>query len=125
MSGESVLIVEDNQINLMLIKLLLLQKGYILNTAGRAEEALEILDKLQPDLILMDIQLPGMDGLELTTILKANPRFDHVPIIAVTAYAMQGDKEKALKAGCSGYITKPIDVKTFPEMIGKYLESIN
>lgn len=121
MDAKPILIVEDNPINLMLIKTLLSFKGYELRTAGNAEEALKVLETFQPKLILMDIQLPGMDGLELTRQLRANPKFQNVIILAVTAYAMKGDKEKALAAGCDGYIAKPIDSRMFMDIIAEYL----
>lgn len=121
MAGEPILIVEDNQINLMLLKTLLSFKGYDAHTASNAEEALHVLDTFSPKLILMDIQLPGMDGLELTRKLRENPKFKNTLIVAVTAYAMKGDKEKALEAGCNGYIAKPIDSKSFTDIIAEYI----
>lgn len=121
MANEPILIVEDNQINLMLLKTLLSFKGYTIRTANNAEEALTVLDTFMPQLILMDIQLPGMDGLELTRKLRSNPKFQQITILAVTAYAMKGDKEKAMAAGCDGYIAKPIDSKTFTDIIAEYL----
>lgn len=121
MAGEPILIVEDNQINLMLLKTLLSFKGYDAHTASNAEEALQVLDTFSPKLILMDIQLPGMDGLELTRKLRENPKFKNTLIVAVTAYAMKGDKEKALEAGCNGYIAKPIDSKSFTDIVAEYI----
>ncbi|TAK75108.1 MAG: response regulator [Gammaproteobacteria bacterium] len=121
MAAEPILIVEDNQINLMLVKVLLATKGYDIHTANDAHEALVLLEHLHPCLIIMDIQLPGMDGLELTRKLKADPQYQDIAIIAVTAYAMKGDKEKALAAGCDGYIAKPIEAKTFADTITEYL----
>lgn len=123
MAGEPILIVEDNQINLMLVKILLTSKGYEIRTATNAEEALKVLQTFQPKLIIMDIQLPGMSGLELTRKLKSDPKYQEMIITAVTAYAMKGDKEKALAVGFDGYITKPIDTKTFADIIAEYLES--
>ncbi len=125
MSGESILIVDDNPLNLRLVSFLLIAKGYTVHTAINAEEATNFLETQEndtPDLILMDIQLPGMDGLELTSILKADEKYKHIPIIAITAYAMKGDKEKALAAGCNGYIPKPIDTRTLPDVIASYLK---
>jgi len=121
MTGESVLIVDDNPINLKLEKILLKVEGYDVVTASDAEEAQKVLETFQPRLILMDLQLPGMSGLELTTKLKANPKYSNIVIVAITAYAMKGDKEKALAAGCNGYISKPIDTKTLPGVISSYL----
>lgn len=123
MAGEPILIVDDNPINLKLEKILLVVEGYDVRTATDAEEALKIMESFVPRLILMDLQLPGMSGLELTQKIKSNPNLKKVIILAVTAYAMKGDKEKALEAGCDGYITKPIDTKTMPTMIANYLGS--
>ncbi|HVE44186.1 MAG TPA: response regulator [Gammaproteobacteria bacterium] len=121
MQAEGILIVEDNQLNLMLIKTMLNGRHYDVRTAENAEEALLLLSTFHPKVILMDIQLPGMDGLTLTRQIKANPQFKETAIIAVTAYAMKGDREKALAAGCDEYVSKPIDIKTFPDMVAKYL----
>jgi two-component system cell cycle response regulator DivK len=123
MAGEPILIIDDNPINLKLEKILLSVEGYDVRTATDAEEALKVMETFVPRLILMDLQLPGMTGLELTQKIKSNPHFTNVIILAVTAYAMKGDKEKALEAGCDGYITKPIDTKTMPTMIANYLGS--
>ena len=120
MSGNSILIVEDNLINMKLLKVLLLKHQYDVTTAMDAEEALRLLTDFLPTLILMDLQLPGMDGLSLTRQLKSDPRTRHIIIIALTAYAMKGDEEKALSAGCDGYITKPFDTRTLPKMIDQY-----
>lgn len=125
MAGESILIVDDNPANLKLARVLLTQEGYAVQTAPDAEEALKILETFKPCLILMDLQLPGMDGLELTRRLKASPETKDMIIIALTAYAMKGDDEKAKAAGCDGYITKPIDTQTLPGVIADYLENGN
>jgi two-component system cell cycle response regulator DivK len=121
MAGESILIVEDNDTNLRLFTYLLSSKGYDVRGVRDAPEALQLLQSFRPGLILMDIQLPGTDGYELTRKLKADPALRDVPIIALTAYAMRGDEEKALAAGCDGYITKPIDTRTFPARIAEFL----
>ena len=121
MAGELILIIEDNPLNLKMVDYLLTTKGYRVHTASDAKEALHALITLQPDLILMDLQLPGMDGFELTRKLKSEDKYQDIPIIAITAYAMKGDKEKALAAGCNGYIAKPIDTKTLPDIIAEYL----
>lgn len=121
MAGEPILIIDDNPINLKLEKVLLDIEGYQVRTATDAEEALKLLEGYKPRLILMDLQLPGISGLELTTRLKADPKFRDVVIIAITAYAMKGDREKALSAGCDGYVAKPIDTKTLPTVIANYL----
>jgi CheY-like chemotaxis protein len=117
-----ILIVDDNPVNLKLAQLLLTGEGYRVRTANDAEEALEVLKAFSPRLILMDIQLPGMDGLELTRRLKADPATRDITILGLTAYAMKGDQEKILAAGCDGYIPKPIDTRTLPEVISQYLE---
>ena len=121
MSREPILIVDDSEDNLKLTQLLLECEGYTVQTAGRAEEALELLDHYTPALILMDIQLPGMDGLELTRRLRRRSDFDKVRIVALTAYAMEGDEADARQAGCDGYISKPIDTRAFPGQIRRYL----
>ncbi|HUO19672.1 MAG TPA: response regulator [Steroidobacteraceae bacterium] len=116
-----VLIVDDNPTNLKLASDVLLSEGYAVDTAQDAEQAQRILEQQVPDLILMDIALPGMDGLAFTRRLKAGSRFSHVPIVALTASAMRGDEERALAAGCAGYITKPIDTRAFGRQIGRFL----
>lgn len=117
-----ILIVDDNPINLKLARLLLSAEGYEVRTALDAEQALGLLGEFQPHLILMDIQLPGMDGLELTRRLKADPKTHTIAIVALTAYAMKGDEEKALACGCSGYISKPIDTRHFSAQVARYLQ---
>ena len=121
MPGEPILIVDDNPVNLKLVRVLLAGEGYDARTAGDAEEALEILREFHPKLILMDIQLPGMDGLDLTRCLKADPATRGVVILALTAYAMKGDDKKMLAAGCDGYVSKPVDTRTLPQLIADYL----
>ena len=121
MAGIPILIVDDNPLNLKLTRLLLLGEGYDARTATSAEEALVLLDQFKPALILMDVQLPGMDGLELTRQLKANPSTREVIVLALTAYAMKADEERARAAGCDGYIAKPIDTRTLPGVIAHYL----
>jgi CheY-like chemotaxis protein len=124
MAGEALLIVDDNATNLKLARVLLTGEGYVVRTASDAEEALIVLDSFAPRLILMDLQLPGIDGLELTRRLKADPRRKHIVILALTAYAMKGDDEKAFAAGCDGYVTKPIDPETLPALIAKHLAGV-
>ena len=121
MAGQSILIVDDNQVNLKLVRVLLVREGYNVRTAADAEEALEILKDFSPELILMDIQLPGIDGLELTRRLKSEPTTEHITIVALTAYAMKGDHQKIMDAGCDGYIPKPVDTRTLPGLIAQYL----
>jgi two-component system, cell cycle response regulator DivK len=121
MAGEPILIVDDNATNLKLARVLLTVEGYVIRTANDAEEALKILETFAPRLILMDVQLPGLDGLELTRRLKADPGRRDIVILALTAYAMKGDAERARAAGCDGYITKPIDPGTLPAVIATFL----
>jgi CheY-like chemotaxis protein len=120
-AGEPILIVDDNPANLKLARVLLSSEGYDVRTAAHAEEAIELLASFHPRLILMDLQLPGMDGLELTRKLKADDERRNILIIALTAYAMKGDEEKARAAGCDGYIAKPIDTEALPRTVAAYL----
>ena len=113
MPSDPLLIVDDNPQNLKLARLLLSAEGYDARTAIDAEHALAVLADFTPKLILMDIQLPGMDGLELTRRLKAKPETQKIVIVTLTAYAMKGDEEKARAAGCDGYIAKPMRYKEF------------
>jgi CheY-like chemotaxis protein len=122
MTRHSILIVDDNPQNLKLARVLLRSEGFEVRTAVHAEEALKVLDAFQPRLILMDLQLPGMDGLELTRRLKADPQTREILIVALTAYAMKGDEEKALAAGCDDYVPKPIDTEQLPKRIRALLE---
>jgi two-component system cell cycle response regulator DivK len=122
MAGERILIVDDNPINLKLIRLLLSSEGYEARTANDAEEAQEVLRDFRPNLILMDVQLPGMDGLDLTRRLKSDPATRDIVIVALTAYAMKGDDRKTLEAGCDGYIAKPVDTRTLPATVRKYMK---
>jgi len=121
MTGARILIVDDNATNLKLVAYLVRAHGYHVETALDAEAALASIKAHRPDLILMDIQLPGIDGLELTRRLKANPATRDIVIIALTAYAMKGDQDKALAAGCDDYVTKPIDTRALPETIARHL----
>ena len=117
-----ILIVDDNPTNLKLACDVLECEGYAVVKAGDAERALEILRDTIPDLILMDIALPGMDGLTLTRQLKTDERTKHICIIALTAFAMKGDDQKARAAGCDGYITKPIDTRRMAGQVAEFLE---
>lgn len=116
-----VLIVDDNPTNLKLVAYLVRAQGYEVDTAGDAESALAALASRRPDVVLMDLQLPGIDGLELTRRIKADPQTKDIAIIAVTAYAMKGDREKALEAGCDDYVTKPIDTRALPGIIARHV----
>ena len=122
MSGEPILIVDDNATNMKLVRILLASEGYDVRTAADAEEALNVLKEFYPRLILMDVQLPGIDGLELTRRLKSDPATRDITILGLTAYAMKGDKERIVAAGCDGYVPKPIDTRTLPELVAGYLQ---
>ena len=116
-----ILVVDDNPQNAKLARILLAGEGFDVRTTTDAEEALHVLDEFSPELILMDLQLPGMEGLELTRRLKADPARAHIVIIALTAYAMKGDYEKAIAAGCDGYVSKPIDTEELPRIVAEHI----
>jgi len=118
-----VLLVEDNAMNRRMAEFLLRSKGFTVYQATTGEEALLMAREELPDLIVMDLQLPGMDGYAATRTLKADALTRHIPVVAMTAYAMTGDRERALAAGCDGYITKPIDTQEFPRVVARYLAS--
>jgi two-component system cell cycle response regulator DivK len=120
-SGERVLVVDDNPANLRLLRLLLAAEAYEVRTANGAEQALAMLEDFRPRLILMDLQMPGIDGFELTRRLKDDEATRDIVIVALTAYAMKGDEEKAREAGCDGYVSKPIDTRTLPALIAAHL----
>lgn len=122
MTSNGILIVDDNESNLKLLKAVFDSDDYLVRTALDAEEAFKVLETFAPRLILMDLQLPGMDGLEFTRLLKRDPARRQITILALTAYAMKGDEEKAIAAGCDGYITKPIDTRTLTKLIDNYLD---
>lgn len=124
MPSESILVVDDNPQNLKLAKVILSAEGYDVKTAIDAEDALAILQSFTPRLILVDVQLPGMDGLALTRQLKADPARRDVVIIAVTSYAMKGDDEKAFAAGCDAYMSKPVDIEALPRMVAAHLARV-
>jgi CheY-like chemotaxis protein len=109
-----ILIVDDNETNLKLLKYLLATHGYAIRTAEDAEQALAILATYRPAAIMLDLQLPGMDGLTLARKLRAQPAHRDVVIVAVTAHAMKGEEQRALAAGCDAFITKPIDTRALP-----------
>lgn len=119
---KKILVVEDNQINMYLSCRILKSSGYEVIEARSGEEGVELAIKEKPDLIIMDIQLPGIDGLEATKRIRKTEADGEIPIIALTSYAMAGDRKKALKAGCTGYIEKPINPETFMGEIKKFLE---
>jgi CheY-like chemotaxis protein len=119
-----ILVVDDNPTNLKLVSDVLAFEGHDILKAVDAEEAQLVLADTLPDLILMDIALPGMDGLTLTRKLKADERTRHIRIVALTAFAMKGDDQKAFGAGCDGYVTKPIDTRKFPAQVATFLEGL-
>ena len=118
-----VLVIEDNEQNLYLITFLLEHHGYEVIQARDGQTGIQAAMKTNPDLILLDIQLPEMDGYAVARRFRSESAFADVPIIAVTSYAMVGDREKSIKAGCTGYIEKPIDPDTFVPELGKYLRA--
>jgi CheY-like chemotaxis protein len=117
----TILVVDDNHTNLKLVTDVLGFEGYCILTATDAKQAQAVVRQSPPDLILMDIGLPDMDGLALTQILKADQKTRHIIIVALTAFAMKGDEEKAIAAGCDGYIIKPIDTRKFPLQVAEFL----
>jgi CheY-like chemotaxis protein len=118
-----ILIVDDHLTNLKLARVLLESEGYSVATAENAEAALRVLSQATPRLVLMDLQLPGMDGLELTRQLRSDAQWDATWIVALTAYAMKGDDQKALAAGCDAYLTKPLDISAFSQVVATLLKS--
>ncbi len=124
MSGQAmILIVDDNEANRLLASAVLERDGFRVEMAGSSQEALDMLITQPPDLILMDVQLAGVDGLSLTRKLKRDEKTAGIPVVALTALAMLGDRERTLEAGCSGYISKPINTRTFAAEVRKYLPS--
>jgi CheY-like chemotaxis protein len=122
--AESILVVDDNLDNRDLTQILLECEGFEVRLAEDATQALCMLETYGPKLILMDVQLPGMDGLELTRRLRQDPSLQDVIIVALSAYAMVAEKANALAAGCDGYITKPINTRTFGSVVRRYLEAL-
>ena len=120
MSGR-ILLVEDNPANQLLASAVLERDGFEVDVAESASEALRVVQAHMPDLILMDIQLPEMDGLSFTRQLKADPATASITVVAMTAHAMLGDKEDAIAAGCAGYISKPIDTRTLGAQVRGFL----
>jgi CheY-like chemotaxis protein len=113
MENKTILIIEDNELNMKLFRILLQLGKYKILEAFDAEKGIELARKHQPDLILMDIQLPDMDGFSATRIIKEDPELKDIPVVVLTSYAMHGDDKKAFKAGCDGFIEKPIDTGSF------------
>jgi two-component system cell cycle response regulator DivK len=122
LSGSTVLVVEDNELNLELVEYLLEEAGFEIRRAMDADQARSELEQGAPDVILMDMQLPGTDGLTLVAEIRRNEAMSKVPIIALTAHAMRGDRERFLQGGCDGYIAKPIDVGKFVDQVREILD---
>jgi CheY-like chemotaxis protein len=122
---KQILVIEDNPLNLELVTDLLAANGFIVCQARTAEEGLRAVRGLSPDLILMDLSLPGLDGLAATRALRADPATRHLTIIALTAHAMKGDEALALRAGCDGYLTKPIDTRAFAAKVAAFVATAN
>jgi CheY-like chemotaxis protein len=120
METRAILVIEDNELNMKLIKTLLMLEHYEVLEAKDAEDGIQLARSHRPDLILMDIQLPGLDGLSATRLIKEEPELKDIPVVALTSYAMQGDEQKAREAGCAGYISKPIDSRSFVETVSQF-----
>lgn len=120
---KKILVIEDNEANIYLITFILRKNGHEVIEARTGEEGVEIAIREKPDLIIMDIDLPGIDGLEATKRIRESKGDHKVPIVALTSYAMTGDRERALAAGCTGYIEKPIDPETFMGEVEKFIRS--
>lgn len=125
MTRNKILIIEDNLLNLELATDLLEANGFVAHSAQTAEEGLRMAREISPDLVLMDFGLPGMDGLSATKNLKDNPATRHLTVVGLTAHAMKGDEAIALNAGCAGYLTKPIDTRTFIASIRRFIAPAN
>ena len=122
MKKKRIVVVEDNETNMYLINFILEKNGHEVIQAGTGEEGIELVAKEKPDLVIMDIDLPGIDGLETTRRIRKSESDGKISIVALTSYAMTGDREKALDAGCTGYIEKPINPETFMSQIEEYLK---
>jgi len=122
---KTILYIEDNPDNRILIRRVLEAEGYSVIEAPNARVALSKLEQRNPDLILMDINMPDVDGYTLTTKIRSMPKHTRVPIVAVTANVMRGDREKSLEAGCDGYIQKPIDIDNLPKQIERFMRNAN
>ncbi len=123
MAHESILLVDDSPLILKMVRFVLQSEGYDIRTASGGNEALSILHTFKPKLVLMDMQMPGIDGLEVTRRIKANPDTQGIVVVALTASAMKGDEEKALSAGCDGYVTKPFTNQKMLSCIREYLDA--
>jgi len=125
MAGEPILVVDDNDLNLELLRDVLEGQGYRVRVAMDADDAIAVLHDFRPRLILMDIQLPGRDGLTLTRMLKSNPSMRDIRIVGLTGYAMAGDEQRLLAAGCDGYLPKPIDTRALPGVVQAQLDPLS
>ena len=121
MSNGLILYVEDNPDNRTLIRRILMAEGYEIVEAENATIAMEKIKEIKPDLILMDINMPDVDGYTLTARIRTVPGYESVPIVALTANVMRGDREKSLEAGCDGYIQKPVDIDTLPQQVERFM----
>ena len=124
MPGRQILVVEDNERNMKLVRELLEATGYRAIEAATGSQALDLARERRPDLVLMDIRLPDIDGVEALSRLRADDRTASIPVLAVTAQAMQGDRERCLAAGFDGYLSKPIDVGQLLEAVSRYCEAV-
>ncbi len=122
MSNKKILVIEDDELNMKLIRIVLDLGGYRILEAPDAEEGIKMIRSEMPDLILMDIQLPGIDGFKATRVIKEDEALKSIPVIALTAFAMHGDDRKAMEAGCDGYITKPIDTRKLIQQLEGYIK---
>jgi two-component system cell cycle response regulator DivK len=123
MASGRILVVEDNPLNLKLVRDVLTVSGYEVVAAPSAEEGVTLAESCRPDLVLMDIQLPGMDGYEALRLLRRNPQLDAVPVVALTAFAMPEDRERASREGFDGYLGKPISVRALPSQVSEFLSN--
>jgi len=123
MSGNRILVVEDNPLNLKLVRDVLTVSGYEVVAAPSGEEGVSLAQTCEPDLVLMDIQLPGIDGYEALRLLRQNPQLDGVPVVAVTAFAMREDRERAAREGFDGYLGKPISVRALASQVSEFLSN--
>ena len=121
MERKKILVIEDNPVNMKLVRVLLARTEYEVFEATAADEGISLAKSHLPDLVLMDVQLPGMDGLTATRMMRKDTKLSGIKVVALTSFAMSGDEEKALQAGCDGYLTKPIDTRSFLNSIEKYL----
>ena len=123
MSGARILVVEDNPLNLKLVRDVLTAFGYDVVAAQSGEEGVELAGRCDPDLVLMDLQLPGIDGYEALRLLRMDPQLGGVPVVALTAFAMREDRERTASAGFDGYLSKPISVRELPSQVGDFLSN--